>query len=126
MDNFFYFNYLYTDKDSLDIENMIAGISMSWSNKWTLFDQDSQKKQFEKAKTFYRQKKYKKAIRFCKRLLKEDATHIESYYVVSYSYLKMNKFKDALPYLLLIYEKTGDKKIEMLLEDLYYTDSWSL
>ena len=101
-------------------DNFVASVSLSWSTKLRLFDShNTHSSQFEKARSWYNKGAYNKAVNLCKKIIKEDPGHLETYYVLGYAYLKQNKLKEALPYLVFLYEQTGDIKIKSLLLKLY-------
>ena len=118
-------SYLYTDSSIADNDttNLIALLSMTWSTKWPIFDQyydksDNSDHQFNHARQLYKQKEYKRTIRILKKIIKNEPDHLESYYLLSYSYIKVGNTQEAVPYLLFIYEQTEDPDIEYLLISL--------
>ena len=74
--------------------------------------------QFNHARQLYKQKEYKRTIRILKKIIKNEPDHLESYYLLSYSYIKVGNTQEAVPYLLFIYEQTEDPDIEYLLISL--------
>lgn len=96
--------------------NFNLALSISWSPTWTLKQFDSRSDDlFNKANDLYKKRRYKQAITILKQSLKENPSHLESYYLLSYAYIQSGQLEKALPYLLFIHKEMQDPKIYNLI-----------